>query len=132
MVTDSSDGTARVWDLKGRQLTIFEGYPSTLSPDGQRVATVQNGRVKVHEILTLPELLDWGCQWLDNYLKYGPATDADRARCNLPPRDDATQPDTVSSTDTSAALAVSPFVSDMVHSAMVDPSFFTSAPQTDA
>ena len=80
----------------------------------------------------LTELLDWGCQWLDNYLKYGKATNADRAACNLPPRDDAPQPDTVSSTDPSSALTVSPFVSDMVHSAIVDPSFFKSAPQTDA
>ncbi|MEM7064123.1 MAG: TIR domain-containing protein [Cyanobacteria bacterium P01_B01_bin.77] len=119
IVTASEDGTARLWDLKGRQLAIFEGDAGTLSSDGQRVVTVQNGRVKVHEILTLPELLDWGCQWLDNYLKYGPATDADRALCNLPPRDDD-QSDTVSSADTSAALAVSPFVSDMIHSAMID------------
>ncbi|MEO1180037.1 MAG: hypothetical protein AAFX51_04100, partial [Cyanobacteria bacterium J06636_28] len=144
VVTASGDNTLRVWDLKGRQLAIFEddlsnllkpdGYfvPSILSPDGQRIAAVQDGKVKFHDIPTLTELLDWGCQWLDNYLKYGPVTDADRAACNLPPRDDAPQPDTVSSAHTSVTLAVSPFVSDMVHSAIVDPSFFTGAPQTDA
>ncbi|MEO1510012.1 MAG: hypothetical protein AAFU84_20425, partial [Cyanobacteria bacterium J06633_23] len=132
VTASGDDGTVRLWDLKGRQLAIFEGYPSTLSPDGQHVATVQDGRVKAHDVLTLSELLDWGCQWLDNYLKYGKATDADRALCNLPPRDDIPQPNTVSSADTSAILAVSPFVSDMVHSAIVDPSFFTGAPQTEA
>jgi hypothetical protein len=47
---------------------------------------VVDGRVKVYDIETLPELIAWGCQWLDNYLKYGQATDADRAICNLPPR----------------------------------------------
>ncbi|MEM8612045.1 MAG: TIR domain-containing protein [Cyanobacteria bacterium P01_H01_bin.105] len=132
VVTVSEDGTTRIWNLKGQQLAIFEGEGGTLSPDGQRIATVKDGKVKVHDILTLPELLDWGCQWLDNYLKYGKATNADRAACNLPPRDDTTQPDTVSSADTSAVVAVNnPFVSDMVHSAMVDPSFFIGAPQTD-
>ena len=139
VVTASSDGTARVWDLKGRQLAIFEiafgnlfNFPFVnLSSDGQRVTAMQNGKILTHEILTLPELLDWGCQWLDNYLKYGPVTDADRELCGLPPRDDSTHSDTVSSANTSA-LAVSPFVSDMSHSAMVDPSFFPSAPQTDA
>ncbi|MBT9313445.1 WD40 repeat domain-containing protein, partial [Leptothoe kymatousa] len=125
VVTASEDGTARLWDLKGRQLAIFQGDSATLSPDGQRVATVQDGRVKIHDLATLSERLTWGCQWLDNYLKYGPATDADRAACNLPPRDDSPQPDTVSSADTSATLTVSPFVSDMVHRAMVDTSFFT-------
>ena len=125
------DGTVRVWDIKGRQIAIFESTVAIRSPDGQRVAILQDGRVQVYDILpTLPKLLNWGCQWLDNYLKYGPATNADRAACNLPPRNDA-QSDTVSSADTSAALAVSPFVSDMVHSAIVDPSFFTNAPQTD-
>ncbi|MEM1241482.1 MAG: TIR domain-containing protein [Cyanobacteria bacterium P01_H01_bin.26] len=129
IVTISSNGTTRVWDIKGRQLAIFQGDMNIdmniLSPDGQRMATVKDGSVEARGILTLPELLDWGCQWLDNYLRYGKATNADRALCNLPPRDDALQPDTVSSPDTSAALAVSPFVSAMVHSAMVDPSFFT-------
>ena len=85
--TESADGTARMWDLQGRQLAIYEGYPATLSPDGQRVATVVDGRVQVYDIETLPELLAWGCQWLHNYLEYGQATDADRAICNLPPRD---------------------------------------------
>ncbi|MEO0433443.1 MAG: hypothetical protein AAF151_17275 [Cyanobacteria bacterium J06656_5] len=73
---------------------------------------------RLHKILDSP-----GCQWLDNYLKYGKATNADRALCNLPSRDDDAQPDTVSSANTSATLAVSPFVSDMVHSAIVNPPF---------
>ncbi|NEQ49413.1 MAG: TIR domain-containing protein [Leptolyngbya sp. SIO3F4] len=132
VVTTSGDGTTRMWDLKGRQLAIFEGNFGTLNSDGRRVTILQDDRVNTHDILTLPELLDWSCQWLDTYLKYGKATDADRALCNLPPRDNTPQPDTVSSADTSATFAVSPFVSDMVHSAIVDPSFFTSAPQTDA
>ncbi len=89
VVTASDDGTARVWDLQGRQLAIYQGSPAALSPDGQRLATVVDGRVQVYDLQTLPELLAWGCQWLDNYLKYGKATDADRALCNLPPRDSA-------------------------------------------
>ncbi len=86
VMTASEDGTARVWDLQGRQLAIFEGYPAALSPDGQQVATVQDGRVQIHDIHTLSELLDWGCEWLHSYMEYGPATDRDRAACNLPPR----------------------------------------------
>jgi WD40 repeat protein len=87
VVTASVDGTARVWDLQGRQLAIYQGSPVALSPDGQRIAAVVDGRVKVYDVETLPELLAWGCQWLHNYLEYGKATDADRAICNLPPRD---------------------------------------------
>ena len=86
VVTASVDGTARVWDLQGRQLAIYQGSPVALSPDGQRIAAVVDGRVKVYDVETLPELLAWGCQWLHNYLEYGQATDADRAICNLPPR----------------------------------------------
>ena len=86
VVTASVDGTARVWDLQGRQLAIYEGSPAALSPDGRRIAAVVDGRVKVYDIETLPELIAWGCQWLHNYLEYGQATDADRAICNLPPR----------------------------------------------
>ena len=86
VVTVSRDGTARVWDLQGRQLAIYQGSPVALSPDGQRIAAVVDGRVKVYDVETLPELLAWGCQWLHNYLEYGQATDADRAICNLPPR----------------------------------------------
>ena len=86
VVTASVDGTARGWDLQGRQLAIYEGSPAALSPDGRRIAAVVDGRVKVYDIETLPELIAWGCQWLHNYLEYGQATDADRAICNLPPR----------------------------------------------
>jgi hypothetical protein len=72
--------------LQGRQLAIYQGSPVALSPDGQRIAAVVDGRVKVYDVETLSELLAWGCQWLHNYLEYGQATDADRAICNLPPR----------------------------------------------
>ncbi|RZM75465.1 toll/interleukin-1 receptor domain-containing protein [Leptolyngbya iicbica] len=88
VVTASADRTIRVWDLQGRQLAIYEGKLAVMSPDGQRVATVVNGRVQTYDIETLPELIDWGCEWLHNYLEYGKATDADRAICNLPPRED--------------------------------------------
>ncbi|MEM9007906.1 MAG: hypothetical protein AAGE59_30895, partial [Cyanobacteria bacterium P01_F01_bin.86] len=90
VMTASRDGTARIWDRQGRQLAIFEGYHAALSPDGRRVATMQNGRVQIHDIHTLSELLDWGCEWLHFYMEYGPATDSDRALCNLPPRQEAT------------------------------------------
>jgi len=89
VITSSYDSTTRVWDLQGRQLAIFEGYPAALSPDGQQVNAIKDGRLETYEIGTLPELLAWGCQWLHNYLEYGQATDGDRALCNLPPRDSA-------------------------------------------
>jgi WD40 repeat protein len=92
VVTASDDGTARVWDLQGRQLAIYEGSPAALSPDGRRIAAVVDGRIKVYDVNTLPELITWGCQWLHNYLEYGKATDADRALCNLPPRPAETDP----------------------------------------
>ena len=89
VVTVSWDSTTRIWDLQGRQLAIFDGYRAAFSSDWRRLATVSNNRIQVHELNNLPELIAWGCQWLDNYLKYGQATDADRAICNLPPRDSA-------------------------------------------
>ncbi|MEM1309913.1 MAG: TIR domain-containing protein [Cyanobacteria bacterium P01_H01_bin.153] len=89
VMTASWDKTVRMWDLQGRQLAIFEGEAGALSPDGQQVAAVKDGKVQVYDVATLPELLDWGCEWLHSYLEYGPATDSDRAACNLPPRPEA-------------------------------------------
>ncbi|QFZ15572.1 AAA-like domain-containing protein [Anabaena sp. YBS01] len=49
ILTASSDKTARLWDLQGRQIAKFQGHESsvnsaTFSPDGQRILTLSGDR----------------------------------------------------------------------------------------
>jgi WD40 repeat protein len=65
IVTLESD-TARIWDLSGRQIGLFEDFRG-FSPDGQYVATQGYGTVHLQRVRGLNELLDEGCHWLKDY-----------------------------------------------------------------
>ncbi|MBD2100261.1 WD40 repeat domain-containing protein, partial [Leptolyngbya sp. FACHB-261] len=70
------DGTARLWDLKGKQLAQFKhptGHVTSIdfSPDGQQLATggFDDGTAKLWEIEELDELTVRACNWVKDYLK---------------------------------------------------------------
>lgn len=79
IVTASADGTARLWDLLGRELAIFRGHSgwvrsAEFSPDGRWVLTAcTDGTARLWSIDDLDQLLDKGCQWLEDYLNHNPS-----------------------------------------------------------
>ncbi|NJR49835.1 MAG: hypothetical protein HC780_09980 [Leptolyngbyaceae cyanobacterium CSU_1_3] len=90
IVTGSWDGTVRLWALSGQQVAEMERhqgavYSMSFSPDGKFIATAGNdGKIHVQSIETLDQLLNRGCIWLQDYLRYSPdASDDDRKRCKI-------------------------------------------------
>ncbi|MHC5916366.1 MAG: ribosome assembly protein 4, partial [Nostoc sp.] len=78
IVTASSDNTARVWDISGKQLAELKGHTSlvisaSFSPDGKRIVTASDDNTaRVWRVNNLDELLSRGCQWLNDYLVFNP------------------------------------------------------------
>jgi WD40 repeat protein len=78
LATVGDNGTARLWDLSGRQLAQWEShqgkvYSVSFSPDGQCLATVgDDGMVWLWRVEKLDELLHRGCNWLKDYLSIYP------------------------------------------------------------
>ncbi|MCT7962603.1 hypothetical protein NG791_18195, partial [Laspinema sp. D1] len=74
IVTASNDNTARVWNLRGQMIAELKGHQGTVrsasfSPDGQSIVTASNDNTaRVWPIGSLDELLEWGCDWLADYL----------------------------------------------------------------
>lgn len=92
MVAAVWDRTARVWDLQGRELNVFEEhsggvYDAAFSPDGQWVVTASDDRTaRVWSADTLDTLLVKGCNHLRIYLVNHPATLAALPACQTPQR----------------------------------------------
>ena len=80
-----TDGTIRLWTLSGEQIAQFIGYSSgyssevtggafgslgmSFSPDGRQIATAgDQGVARLWRIETLDELLNRGCEWLNDYI----------------------------------------------------------------
>ncbi len=62
VVTSSDDGTARVWDLKGKQLALLSGHNGRVmsahfSPDGRRVVTASQDETARQYAVEAPDLL---------------------------------------------------------------------------
>ncbi len=66
LATRAADGTIRIWDLAGRPMAEFK-HGKSVSPDGELVATWENGSLKLWEVKQLDELLTAGCLWLEDY-----------------------------------------------------------------
>ncbi|BFM41197.1 hypothetical protein [Synechocystis sp. LKSZ1] len=88
IVTASTDGTARLWDLLGRELAIFRGHSgwvrsAEFSPDGRWVVTAStDGTARLWPVDNLDQLLDRGCQWLEDYLNHNPSVpEKDKQLC---------------------------------------------------
>jgi WD40 repeat protein len=80
IITTSYDGTIRLWNLSGQQLGEFRGYQEgiagiTSSSDGNELMVVSsNGVVQSLPVerLSLDQLLERGCNWLQDYLTHNP------------------------------------------------------------
>ncbi|MBD2340877.1 hypothetical protein H6G64_28310, partial [Calothrix sp. FACHB-156] len=83
LATRGVDGTARVWDLTGRQIAEYES--GTLSPNWQLIATRpkdNNSIVKIWRVEgSLDELLARGCDWLRDYLQNADASERESGIC---------------------------------------------------
>jgi len=66
LATRAADGTIRIWDLAGRPMAEFK-HGKSVSPDGELVATGENGALQLWEVKQLDELLTAGCSWLEDY-----------------------------------------------------------------
>ena len=95
IVSASDDQTLKVWDAKtGEELRTLNGHSSrvwsaSFSPDGNTIVSASDDQtLKVWKVETFEELLDRACNWLTPWLKNpnSPATNEDRALCNIPPR----------------------------------------------
>jgi WD40 repeat protein len=68
ILTASQDGTARLWDLSGKQLAILQGHTdivtsAVFSPDGQRILTAsQDGTARQYLVRTEDLLVAAACR----------------------------------------------------------------------
>ena len=78
LVTAGQDGTANLLLLSGLQITQFRGhqgriYSASFSPDGKYLATAgKDGVARLWQVEDLNELLERGCNWLQDYLTNHP------------------------------------------------------------
>ncbi|MBO3461610.1 AAA-like domain-containing protein [Aetokthonos hydrillicola Thurmond2011] len=78
IVTASSDKTAKVWDNQGKLLATLSGHTelvrnANFSPDGKQIVTASyDNTAKVWQHRGLEELLNFGCEWLHDYLIINP------------------------------------------------------------
>jgi WD40 repeat protein len=105
VATASGDGTARLWDLKGNLRAEYKGHRDSIyginfnllrSPDSNRVepqiitvakdGTIENWQVQ-DETVRLKNLLDRGCQWLNDYLTTHPQEREKLTICWKKPKD---------------------------------------------
>lgn len=77
IATSSSDGITKLWNLQGQLLAEFKGLMGTasihFSPDGERLMTVtRQSTLQTRRIEDLPQMLQRGCDWLEDYLSTHP------------------------------------------------------------
>lgn len=92
LASASSDGTIRLWSVEnGQEIKTIEGrgyafLNVSFSPDGQKIASVSDdGLIELWnaETLDFDQLINRGCNWLDNYLKNNPPVNKiDKNICN--------------------------------------------------
>lgn len=57
---------ARIWELSGRQIGVFSNFKD-FTPDGKYIITQNFPNAQILSIKGLDELLDEGCNWLQDY-----------------------------------------------------------------
>ncbi|WP_407657100.1 WD40 repeat domain-containing protein, partial [Mastigocoleus testarum] len=78
IVTASDDNTAKVWDTSGKLLATLKGHTGSVSdanfsPNGKTIITASlDNTAKVWHVKNLTEMLNIGCEWLNNYLIINP------------------------------------------------------------
>ena len=73
ILTASEDKTARIWDTQGKQLAVLKGHTELVksarfSPDGKRILTAGDNTARIWRMEELDDLLERGCEWLNDYL----------------------------------------------------------------
>jgi dipeptidyl aminopeptidase/acylaminoacyl peptidase len=90
IVTASFDNTARVWDRRGQMIAELKGHQgrvwdASFSRDGERIVTASfDNTARVWPIGSLDELLEWGCDWLGDYLITRPTELEKLEACQTP------------------------------------------------
>ncbi|MBD1871630.1 AAA-like domain-containing protein [Cyanobacteria bacterium FACHB-471] len=93
LATASQDGIVRLWNLQGELLQEFSGHQGSVlsvsfSSDGKTLTTTsEDGTVRLWTIATdLNDLLEYGCNWLEDYLILRPQILQNLEVCHTPPR----------------------------------------------
>ncbi|MCT7956144.1 nSTAND1 domain-containing NTPase [Laspinema palackyanum] len=90
ILTASEDNTARVWDRSGKLVAELTGHQdgvnsASFSPDGERILTASwDKTARVWPVGSLDELLEWGCDWLGDYLVTHPRELEKLETCQTP------------------------------------------------
>lgn len=86
----SDDNTIKLWNFKGELLKTLSGHRAevnsvSFSPDSKTLASASRDNTVIlwNWNLTLDELLEQSCDWLDDYLKHNPNVEkSDRLICD--------------------------------------------------
>ncbi|AFY85412.1 hypothetical protein [Oscillatoria acuminata] len=90
ILTASQDKTARVWDRSGKLVAELTGHQgkvksASFSPDGERILTAsEDNTARVWLVGSLDEVLEWGCDWLGDYLVTHPTELEKLETCQTP------------------------------------------------
>ena len=82
IATASEDGTVKVWNLDGKLLKILRGHQAPIedisfSPDGKTLVSASDDKTIIlwnldEWTMDVDELLERGCNWLQDYLTNRP------------------------------------------------------------
>jgi len=84
----SDDYSIKLWSLEGVELQTFRGHSNAVnsvsfSPDGKAIASASDDGLVMLWNLDLDDLLERGCNWLQDYLKTNPnISESDRTLCD--------------------------------------------------
>ena len=92
LASASFDSTIKLWDMDGQELKTLKGhgynsdtgavYSISFSPDGMSLVSAGADRQIILWNLNLDNLLEYGCNWLQGYLKTNPSIKNKRNVCN--------------------------------------------------
>jgi WD40 repeat protein len=93
IVSASDDKTIKLWQRDGTELATLSGHSDrvnsvTFSPDGKAIASASADKTiilwNLDRVLNLDDLLVYGCDWVQDFLKTNPnLSKSDRRLCNM-------------------------------------------------